>query len=49
MSAESSFALSAVVPEKRRVGEITPITVMKAIKNSVEIEGKFIFNNSEIQ
>ncbi|KAJ9577057.1 hypothetical protein L9F63_006337 [Diploptera punctata] len=39
VSSESSYALSAVVPEKRRVGEITPIPVMKAIKNPVETEG----------
>lgn len=39
MSADSSYALSAAIPEKLRIGELTPIPVMKAIKNPVEIQG----------
>ncbi|PSN40454.1 Xaa-Pro aminopeptidase 1 [Blattella germanica] len=42
VSSDASYALAALVPEKRRVGEITPIPVMKAIKNpiSAELGGK---------
>jgi hypothetical protein len=39
VSPDSSYALSAIIPDKLRVGELTPIPVMKAIKNPVEIQG----------
>jgi hypothetical protein len=39
VSPDSSYALSAAIPEKLRIGELTPIPVMKAIKNPVEIQG----------
>lgn len=39
ISPESSYALSAAVPEKMWLSEISPIQVMKAIKNPVEIQG----------
>lgn len=39
VSPDSSYALSAAIPDKLRVGELTPIPVMKAIKNPVEIQG----------
>lgn len=39
ISPESSYAVSAAVPEKMWLSEISPIQVMKAIKNPVEIKG----------
>lgn len=39
MSDSSSYALVNVVPDGRRVSEMSPIQLMKAIKNDVEIEG----------
>lgn len=35
----SSYALASIVPEKSRITEVSPIAVMKAIKNPVEIQG----------
>lgn len=35
----SSYALTALVPERRRLQEITPIAVMKALKNDTEAAG----------
>ncbi|XP_071447927.1 xaa-Pro aminopeptidase 1 [Hetaerina americana] len=35
----SSYGLTALVPEKQRIVEITPIALMKAVKNPVEIQG----------
>ncbi|XP_067012527.2 xaa-Pro aminopeptidase ApepP isoform X2 [Anabrus simplex] len=35
----SSYALVSIIPDKVRLTEITPIALMKAIKNSVEING----------
>lgn len=39
LSETASYALTSVVPQKSLLAELTPIAVMKAIKNSVEIEG----------
>lgn len=39
MSDSSSYALVNLVPDGRRVSEISPIQLMKAVKNNVEIEG----------
>jgi hypothetical protein len=44
VSPDSSYALSAAIPDKLRVGELTPIPVMKAIKNPVEIQGMNILS-----
>jgi hypothetical protein len=46
VSPDSSYALSAVIPDKLRVGELTPIPVMKAIKNPVEIQGMNILSQT---
>lgn len=35
----SSYSLTALIPEDKLHQEITPIAVMKAIKNKVEVEG----------
>lgn len=42
----SSYFLSALIPKPKRHQEITPIAIMKAIKNSTEVEG---FINSHIR
>ncbi|XP_059620428.1 xaa-Pro aminopeptidase ApepP isoform X1 [Phlebotomus argentipes] len=39
ISPTSSFSLNHLIPEKRRVQEITPIALLKAVKNPVEVEG----------
>lgn len=39
VSPHSSYALSAAIPDKLLVGELTPIPTMKAIKNPIEIQG----------
>lgn len=39
ISPTSSYCLNHLIPEKRRVQEITPINLLKAIKNATEIEG----------
>lgn len=38
----ASFALTSLVPDRSRISEITPVTMMKSIKNQVEIKGNFI-------
>lgn len=35
----SSYALTALVPKRRHLQEITPIAVMKALKNATEAAG----------
>ncbi|KAI8043290.1 xaa-Pro aminopeptidase ApepP [Drosophila gunungcola] len=42
----SSYYLTALIPKSRRFQEVTPVCVLKAIKNDVEIEG---FVNSHIR
>ncbi|XP_017006986.2 xaa-Pro aminopeptidase ApepP [Drosophila takahashii] len=42
----SSYYLTALIPKSRRIQEVTPICVLKSIKNDVEIEG---FVNSHIR
>jgi hypothetical protein len=44
VSPDSSYALLSIIPDKLRVGELTPIPVMKAIKNPVEIQGMNIYH-----
>ena len=39
ISSGSSYALSAIVPTERIYSQITPIQIMKAIKNDVEVRG----------
>lgn len=39
ISSLSSYALSAMVPERRLVQEISPVSLMKAMKNSAEAQG----------
>ncbi|XP_055524456.1 xaa-Pro aminopeptidase ApepP [Wyeomyia smithii] len=39
ISLGSSYALTALVPEEKRIHEITPINLMKAVKNEVEVAG----------
>lgn len=39
VSSGSSYALTELVPKEKRYQEITPINVMKAIKNDVEAQG----------
>ncbi|GAB0092317.1 Xaa-Pro aminopeptidase ApepP [Sergentomyia squamirostris] len=39
ISPTSSFCLNNIIPKKRRVQEITPINLMKSMKNPVEVEG----------
>uniref|UniRef100_A0A1L8E2Y5 Putative xaa-pro aminopeptidase n=1 Tax=Nyssomyia neivai TaxID=330878 RepID=A0A1L8E2Y5_9DIPT len=39
ISPVSSFSLNNIIPEKKRVQGITPINLLKAIKNAVEAEG----------
>lgn len=36
---QSSYALTSLVPEKRRLQEMSPISLMKAIKNGTEANG----------
>lgn len=38
-SESASYALTSLVPYKSLLAEITPISLMKAVKNSVEIDG----------
>lgn len=40
MSDRSSYNLVNIVPKSNRISKPTPIPLMKAIKNSVEINGK---------
>jgi hypothetical protein len=40
VSPHSSYALSAAIPDKLLIGELTPIPALKAVKNPVEIQGK---------
>ncbi|XP_016989417.1 xaa-Pro aminopeptidase ApepP [Drosophila rhopaloa] len=42
----SSYYLTALIPKSRRIQEVTPVCVLKSIKNDVEIEG---FVNSHIR
>jgi hypothetical protein len=44
VSPDSSYALLSIIPDKLRVAELTPIPVMKAIKNPVEIQGMNIYH-----
>jgi Xaa-Pro aminopeptidase len=46
ISLNSSYALTALIPESKRHQEITPICTMKAIKNEVEVQG---FINSHVR
>nr|CAD7463511.1 unnamed protein product [Timema tahoe] len=39
ISSDGSYSLNSMVPEKIRISEITPIALMKAIKNTVETQG----------
>lgn len=39
LSTDACYALTSIVPEKRLKAEVTPATLMKAVKNSVEIAG----------
>lgn len=39
ISEYSNYALVSLVPKKSLLSEITPVNVMKAVKNSVEIQG----------
>lgn len=39
ISLGSSYALTALIPEEKRLHEITPINLMKAVKNEVEAKG----------
>lgn len=39
ISLGSSYALTALIPEEKRLHEITPINLMKAVKNDVEAKG----------
>lgn len=39
ISEYSNYALVSLVPKKSLVSEITPVNVMKAVKNPVEIQG----------
>ncbi|XP_055613093.1 xaa-Pro aminopeptidase ApepP-like isoform X2 [Uranotaenia lowii] len=39
ISLGSSYALTALIPEGKRLHEITPISLMKAVKNEVESNG----------
>ncbi|XP_058444565.1 xaa-Pro aminopeptidase ApepP [Malaya genurostris] len=39
ISLGSNYALSALIPEEKRFHEITPINLMKAVKNEVEAAG----------
>lgn len=39
ISPTSSYALSALVPEKKLLHEISPVCVMKSIKNATEVQG----------
>lgn len=35
----ASYALISIIPEKMRLAEVTPISLLKALKNNVEIQG----------
>lgn len=39
ISPASSYALSALVPEKKLLHEVSPVCVMKSIKNAIEAQG----------
>jgi Xaa-Pro aminopeptidase len=39
VSVGSSYQFTSMVPKKRRYQEITPVALMKAIKNDVEVQG----------
>uniref|UniRef100_A0A8D8VMY0 Xaa-Pro aminopeptidase 1 n=1 Tax=Cacopsylla melanoneura TaxID=428564 RepID=A0A8D8VMY0_9HEMI len=39
ISEYSNYALASVIPRKHLVSDITPVNVMKAVKNPVEIQG----------
>lgn len=39
ISPTSSYALSALVPEKRLLHEVSPVCVMKSVKNATEVRG----------
>ncbi|XP_053678309.1 xaa-Pro aminopeptidase ApepP [Anopheles nili] len=39
ISSGSSYALAALIPEERRLHDITPINLMKAVKNETEARG----------
>ncbi|KAK7869696.1 hypothetical protein R5R35_011768 [Gryllus longicercus] len=39
ISSDASYAIAATIPEKLRVCEVTPIALLKCIKNPTEIEG----------
>jgi len=39
VSSKSSYAFVDLVPSERRISSITPVNLMKAIKNAVEVEG----------
>lgn len=39
ISLGSSYALTALIPEEKRLHEITPINLMKAVKNETEAKG----------
>lgn len=39
ISPTSSFALSALVPEKKLFQEVSPVCVMKSVKNATEAQG----------
>nr|CAD7391976.1 unnamed protein product [Timema cristinae] len=43
ISSDGSYSLNSMVPEKIRISEITPIALMKAIKNTVETQGELQF------
>ena len=38
----ASYALTSLVPDRSRISEITPVTMMKAIKNNNEIKGNLM-------
>lgn len=39
ISPTSSYALSALVPEKKLLHEVSPVCVMKSVKNATEVQG----------
>lgn len=39
ISQSSSYALTALIPENKRIQKMCPITNMKAVKNEVEAQG----------
>lgn len=46
ISPNSSYALSALVPEKKLLQQVSPVCVMKSIKNATEVQG---FNDCHIR